>query len=54
MRSAAISSGEWTLTRSPFVPIHAAAPQLLRDTNTANADPHAPGFTVRVAQFFEE
>jgi len=32
----------------------AASSQLLRDTDTASADPHVPGFNVRVAQFFEE
>jgi Uma2 family endonuclease len=31
-----------------------ASPQILRDTDTATADPHVPGFSVRVAQFFEE
>ncbi len=30
------------------------APHLLRDTDTANADPRVPGFSVCVAQFFEE
>jgi Uma2 family endonuclease len=31
-----------------------ASPQILRDTDTATADPHVPGFSVRVSQFFEE
>jgi len=30
------------------------APLLLRDTDTVNADPHVPGFSVAVGAFFEE
>ena len=30
------------------------APLLLRDTDTVNADPHVPGFSVSVGAFFEE
>ena len=30
------------------------APLLLRDTDTATADPHVPGFSVSVGAFFEE
>lgn len=30
-----------------------AAPVLLQDVDTANADPHVPGFSCRVAEFFE-
>jgi len=30
------------------------SPLLLRDTDTATADPHVPGFSVSVGAFFEE
>ena len=29
-----------------------ASPVLLRETDIANADPHVPGFSCRVADFF--
>ena len=30
-----------------------ASPVLLRDSDTVSADPHVPGFSCRVAEFFE-
>ena len=31
---------------------HGASPVLLREPDTASADPHMPGFSCRVADFF--